>query len=70
MFVEKLNKKQEGFYVIEEEKAIQDGKWEGYLEHDNVSRESIVIYTGPNFTGTKVDNFLFLHRLKRHGKRT
>ncbi len=57
MFVEKLNKKQEGFYVIEEEKAIQDGKWEGYLEHDNVSRESIVIYTGPNFTGTKVDNF-------------
>ena len=57
MFVEKLNKKQEGFYVIEEEKAIQDGKWEGYLEHDNVNRESIVIYTGPNFTGTKVDNF-------------
>lgn len=57
MFVEKLNKKQEGFYVIEEEKTIQDGKWEGYLEHDNVSHESIVIYTGPNFTGTKVDNF-------------
>ena len=57
MFVEKLNKKQEGFYVIEEEKDIQDGKWEGYLEHDNVNRESIVIYTGPSFTGTKVDNF-------------
>ena len=57
MFVEKLNKKQEGFYVIKEEKDIQDGKWEGYLEHDNVNRESIVIYTGPNFTGTKVDNF-------------
>jgi len=57
LFVEKLNKKQEGFYVIEEDKDIQDGKWEGYLEHDNVNRESIVIYTGPNFTGTKVDNF-------------
>ena len=47
MFVEKLNKKQEGVYVIEEEKDITDGKWEGYLDHDNVNRESIVIYTGP-----------------------
>lgn len=57
MFIEKLNKKQEGFYVIEEEKTIQDGKWEGYLDHDNVSHESIVIYTGPNFTGERVGNF-------------
>lgn len=57
MFVEKLNKKQEGVYVIEEEKDITDGKWEGYLDHDNANRESIVIYTGPNFTGEKVDNF-------------
>jgi len=57
LFVEKLNKKQEGIYVIEEEKTIVDGKWEGYLDHDNVNRESIVIYTGPGFTGEKVDNF-------------
>jgi len=57
LFVEKLNKKQEGFYVIEEEKDIQDGKWEGYLEHDNANRESLVIYTGPNFTGERVNNF-------------
>ena len=57
MFVEKLNKKQEGVYVIEEEKNIENGKWEGYLDHDNVNHESIVIYTGPKFTGKKVDNF-------------
>lgn len=57
MFVEKLNKKQDGVYVIEEEKDITDGKWEGYLDHDNARHQSIVIYTGPNFTGEKVDNF-------------
>ena len=57
MFVEKLNKKPEGVYIIEEEKLITDGKWEGYLDHDNANRESIVVYTGPNFTGERVDNF-------------
>lgn len=57
MFVEKLNKKQEGIYVIEEEKSITDGKWEGYLDHDNVNHESITIYTGPKFTGEEVENY-------------
>lgn len=57
MFVEKLNKKQEGVYVIEEEKPIVNGKWEGFLDHDNVDNQSIVIYTGSKFTGEKVDNF-------------
>lgn len=57
MFVEKLNKKPEGVYIIEEEKLITDGKWEGYLDHDNANRESIAIYTGPNFTGERVNNF-------------
>lgn len=57
MFVEKLNKKQEGVYVIEEEKDITDGKWEGFLDHDTVRHQSVVIYTEPNFTGEKVDNY-------------
>ena len=57
MFVEKLNKKQEGVYVIEEEKTIVDGIWEGYLNHDNVNRESIYIYTGSKLTGEKVENY-------------
>ena len=57
MFVEKLNKKQEGVYVIEEEKTIVDGIWEGYLDHDNANRESIYIYTGPKLTGDRVENY-------------
>ncbi|MFU0833869.1 MAG: hypothetical protein ACFWUC_13160 [Oscillospiraceae bacterium] len=57
MFVEKLNKKQDGVYVIEEEKVITDGKWEGYLDHDNVNHESVTIYTGSKLTGEKVQNY-------------
>jgi len=57
LFIEKLNKKQEGVYVIEEEKTITDGKWEGYLDHDNVIHESVAIYTGPKLTGEKVNNY-------------
>lgn len=58
MFVEKLNRKQEGAYVIEEEKLIvNDGVWEGFLAHDNVIQQSISIYTGPKFTGKKVENY-------------
>lgn len=57
MFVEKLNKKQEGVYVIEEEKTVIDGIWEGYLNHDNVNHETIYIYTGPKLSGEKVENY-------------
>lgn len=57
MFVEKLNKKQQGVYVIEEEKIILDGVWEGYLGHDNVNTQSISIYTGSKLTGDSVDNY-------------
>lgn len=57
MFVEKLNKKQDGVYVIEEEKTIVNGVWEGFLDHDNVNRESLYIYTGPKLTGEKVENY-------------
>ncbi len=55
--MEKLNKKQEGVYVIEEEKTIASGKWEGYLDHDNVNHQTIYIYTGPKLTGEKVENY-------------
>ncbi|WP_202976487.1 hypothetical protein [Anaerophilus nitritogenes] len=57
MFVEKLNKKQDGIYVIEEEKIIIDGKWEGFLGHDNVNIVSISIHTAPGFAGKKVVNY-------------
>lgn len=57
MFVEKLNKKQDGVYVIEEEKDVANGIWEGYLDHDNVNHQTIAIYTGPKLTGEKIDNY-------------
>lgn len=57
MFIDKLNKKQEGTYVLEEEKIIVDGKWEGYLNHDNVEANSIYIYTEEKLGGNKVDNY-------------
>jgi len=55
--VEKLNKKQEGVYVIEEEKDVANGIWEGYLDHDNVNHQTIYIYTGPKLSGEKVENY-------------
>ena len=54
MLVEKLNK---GKYVLEDEKIITNGKWEGYLDHDNADYNSISVYTGSKFTGNKVDNY-------------
>lgn len=57
MFVEKLNIKQEGVYLLEDVVTITEGKWEGALSHDNVDHESITIYTGPKLTGDRVENF-------------
>nr|DAF51920.1 MAG TPA: minor tail protein [Siphoviridae sp. ctOb14] len=57
MFVEKLNKKPEGVYAIEEEKDIANGIWEGYLNHDNANHQSICIYTGAKLTGDRVENY-------------
>ncbi|MBU5311468.1 hypothetical protein KQI38_05460 [Tissierella carlieri] len=56
MFIEKLNRKQSGVYVLEEEKTVINGIWEGYLDHDNVNHKSISIYTGSKLTGEKVEN--------------
>lgn len=57
-FVEKLNKLEDNTYVIEEEVAPINGVYEGYLEHDNVSLNSINVYTGIKLTGTKITNFI------------
>lgn len=57
IFVEKLNKKQDDVYAIEEELIVSDGVWEGYLAHDNINNKSLHIYTGPGFTGQKITNY-------------
>ncbi|WP_273225660.1 hypothetical protein [Geosporobacter ferrireducens] len=58
-FVEKLNKKQDGsVYVIEEAVAIIDGKYEGMLNHDNITTSTIKVYTGSKLTGEEITNVI------------
>jgi hypothetical protein len=54
VFSAKLNKKQDGVYVIEEEITLTNGKFEGYLAHDNIINSTVKVYTGPKFTGQEV----------------
>ena len=59
MFTVKLNKKQDSsVYVIEEEQLINNGKYEGFLEHDNVNRETLKVYTGSKLTGDEIINVI------------
>lgn len=56
-FVEKFNKIEGNSYTFEEEVTLTNGIYVGYLEHDNVVKESIAIYTGSGLTGTKIKNY-------------
>lgn len=56
-FIEKFNKIEGNSYTFEEEVTLTNGVYVGYLEHDNVVKESIVIYTGSGLTGTKIKNY-------------
>lgn len=38
-------------YVLDEEKLIVGGTWEGYLDHEEVNPGSIMIFTGMKLTG-------------------
>ena len=58
-FSEKLNKKQDGSrYVIEEEVIPVNGVYEGELQHDNIAKDTVRVYTGPKMTGTRIDQFV------------
>lgn len=57
-FIEKLNKKQKGVYVIEEVLPILNGVYEGFLAHDNVNEKTIAIYTGSKLTGEKIQTYI------------
>lgn len=56
-FTQKLNKKDTG-YVIEEEIIITNGVFQGILSHDNIKDSSINVYTGSQYTGEKIDDFI------------
>lgn len=58
-FIEKLNKKFDGsVYVIEEEVTLIDGRYEGFLEHDNINSKTIKVFTGSKLTGEEVVNVI------------
>ncbi|EHQ88299.1 hypothetical protein [Desulfosporosinus youngiae] len=58
-FLKKLNKKPDGSsYTVEEELFINDGVYNGFLGHDNITNSTIRVYTGPQFTGSPVTNFI------------
>lgn len=57
-FTKKLNKLDNNAYIIEEIVNLVDGKYEGELQHDNVSLSSINVYIGSKLTGTKVENVI------------
>jgi hypothetical protein len=53
-FSDKLNKKQTGFYVIEEKIPMVNGVFEGDLAHDNINNSSLSVYTGSKLTGEQM----------------
>lgn len=58
-FPVKLNKKTDGsVYVVEEELLITAGKYEGLLDHDNITNTSIRVYTGSKLTGEEITNYI------------
>ncbi|MFM9329184.1 phosphoglucomutase [Paenibacillus mesotrionivorans] len=55
VFVEKLNKKQDGgVYVIDEQVQLADGAYEGLLAHDNAINSTVKVFTGPKLTGQEI----------------
>lgn len=57
-FTEKLNKIDGVIYVIEESVAITDGVYEAELQHDNISENTLTVYTGPKLTGERITNYV------------
>lgn len=55
IFVEKLNKKQDGsVYVIDEQVQLADGAYEGLLAHDNAVNSTVKVFSGPKLTGQEI----------------
>ena len=56
-FVEKLNKADTVYVIEDEELILENGVFEGELAHDNVKNDSVMVFTGPNMTGERIQNF-------------
>ena len=56
-FTDKLNKIEGKTYTVEEEIIVTNGKYEGFLGHDNININTLVIYTEKGLKGDKVTNY-------------
>ena len=56
-FTDKLNKIEGNIYTVEEEIFIENGKYEGFLAHDNININTLVVYTEKGLKGDKVTNY-------------
>lgn len=53
-FIARLNKKDNPYTIVDEQVTLTEGKWEGFLAHDQVIEKTIEIYTLPNKEGERV----------------
>lgn len=56
-FTIKLNRLNNNIYTIEEKVSVQNGKYIGTLEHDNINSNSVNIYTKSMLGGEKINNY-------------
>ena len=56
-FTDKLNKIEGKTYTVEEEIIVTNGKYEGFLGHDNININTLVIYTEKGLKGDKITNY-------------
>lgn len=56
-FTDKLNKIEGKTYTVEEEIIVTNGKYEGFLGHDNININTLVVYTEKGLKGDKVTNY-------------
>ena len=53
-FIARLNKRDNPYTIVDEQVTLTEGKWEGFLAHDQVIEKTIEIYTLPNKEGERV----------------
>ena len=53
-FIARLNKRDNPYTIVDEQVILTEGKWEGFLVHDQVIEKTIEIYTLPNKEGERV----------------
>ena len=56
-FTDKLNKIEGKVYTVEEEIVVSNGKYEGFLGHDNINTNTLVVYTEKGLKGDEVTNY-------------